>query len=456
MVMTHPLSGPTPSPYAAAIETYRPPKPLTPTDLPLNANEGELLATEWLGMLSELPAEAISGYPSSATLEADIARAFNLDAKQVLVGTGGDDVVERSLRAYLCPGRSVIINDPSFVMLNRYAAMAGGDVVTVPWLDGALPVDDMLAAVDETTIMIVVVSPNNPTGLTATADDLHRLRQGAPHVMLLVDLAYGEFAEEDLTAIALSLPNTIVIRSFSKAWGLAGLRVGWAAGPAEVMEQLRAVGHPYPVAAPSAAIASHMLSTPSLVDAFVGRIRDYRQQLAETLSGCGARVTPSQGNFILAQFSDATWVRDALAGMGIAVRAFPDVAILHDRLRITVPGKRSDLERLCKALEIVLRPECVMIDSRATLARPVDRLSRQIGLCDVVVVDEVACLLSGDNTVSQRSWCVTTDMDTISAARQAGVLPLGLATSSRGAEAMLLAGAGRVLTNLDQLEELLQ
>ena len=242
--MNVPDPSPSPSPYAAAVKAYRPPAPLTPTDLRLHSNEGMLLVTDWLDVLSKLSAEAVSGYPSAAALEAQIADAFGLDAAQVLAGTGGDDVVERALRAYLCPGRRVILNDPSFVMLGRYATLAGGESVTLPWLAGPLPVDDMLSAVDETTAMIVVVSPNNPTGLAATADDLRRLRDGAPSAMLLVDLAYGEFADEDLTASALSLPNTIVIRSFSKAWGLAGLRVGWAAGPPDVMENLRAVGHP--------------------------------------------------------------------------------------------------------------------------------------------------------------------------------------------------------------------
>jgi histidinol-phosphate aminotransferase len=442
--MTRQQPGPTPSPYAAAVRTYRPPVPLTPTDLKLHANEGLLLVTDWLDVLGDLPGSAISGYPSAASLEAVIAEAFNLDVAQVLAGTGGDDVVERALRAYLCPGRTIILNEPSFVMLNRYAALAGGEPVTVPWAAGPLPVDEMLATVDETTAMIVVVSPNNPTGLTATADDLRRLRDSAPSAMLLVDLAYGEFADEDLTATALSLANTIVIRSFSKAWGLAGLRVGWAAGPPDVMEQLRAVGHPYPVTAPSSAIVSHVLRhSRSIVDEFVDRIRTHRRRLAELLADCGAEVTPSQANFLLVRFDDATWVRDALAGMGIAVRAFPDVPVLHDQLRITVPGDVGDLERLCKAVEIVLRPDRAVIDPRAPHA---DELAERHDTITVGAVDDCTC----------RSWFVGADVDSVRAARGAGMLPLGLTTGGEPEDRdLLLAGAGRVLADLSQLEELL-
>jgi len=405
-----------------------------------------LLVTDWLDVLSKLSAEAVSGYPSAAALEAQIADAFGLDAAQVLAGTGGDDVVERALRAYLCPGRRVILNDPSFVMLGRYATLAGGESVTLPWLAGPLPVDDMLSAVDETTAMIVVVSPNNPTGLAATADDLRRLRDGAPSAMLLVDLAYGEFADEDLTASALSLPNTIVIRSFSKAWGLAGLRVGWAAGPPDVMENLRAVGHPYPVSSPAAAIVSHVLGRRSIVDDFVARIRRHRRRLADVLATCGVDFAPSQANFILAQFNNAVWVRDGLAGLGILVRAFPEVPVLGDRLRITVPGDPDDLERLCSAVETVVRPQRVRVDSRVGEAGP---------LADPVSADE-ASLRAAVESDGGRVWFIGADVESIRTARRVGLLPLALATTNGpDASDLLLAGAARVLKDLQQLEELL-
>ncbi len=441
---------PTPSPFAATVRTYRPPVPMAPTDLKLNSNEGMLLAEDWLAILSDLPGESISGYPSSASLEARIAETFGLDASQVLAGTGGDDVVERSLRAYLCPGRSVLLNDPSFVMLERYAAMAGGTSVTVPWIEGSLPVGDMLSAVDDTTAMIVVVSPNNPTGLTATAGDLHRLREGAPAAMLLVDLAYGEFADEDLTHEALTIPNTIVIRSFSKAWGLAGLRVGWAAGPADVIEQLRAVGHPYPVTGPSSAIVSHMLNHGlPRVDAFVSRVRRHRQVLMDTLASCGVDALPSQGNFVLARFADALWVLDGLAGMGIAVRAFPEAPVLADRLRITVPGDEGHLQRLCHALEIVLMPETIIIDPDLTNAEELPAQLAEWRLGQARVGSPAA-----ENQTGTRCWHVASTIDAIRAARKAGMLPLAIGGDVDPRD-LLLAGAGRVLTNVNELRTLL-
>src|SRR5690606_24728281 len=106
---------------------------------------------------------------------------------------------------------------------------AGGSVRSVPWLGGPLPTPGLIAAADETTAAVAVVSPNNPTGSVASADDLVQLREALPHALLIVDLAYGELADVDLTEVALTLPDTIVVRTLSKAWGLAGLRVGYVA-----------------------------------------------------------------------------------------------------------------------------------------------------------------------------------------------------------------------------------
>ena len=109
----------------------------------------------------------------------------------------------------------------------------------------------MLDACDAETSVIAVVSPNNPTGGVISSQDLRRLSEGAPQAILMVDLAYVEFANKDLTPVALELPNAVVFRTFSKARGLAGLRVGYALGPARWLNVLRSVGLPYPVSAPA-------------------------------------------------------------------------------------------------------------------------------------------------------------------------------------------------------------
>ncbi len=188
----------------------------------------------------------------------------------------------------------------------------------------------------------------------ATADDLVRLSAGARRVLLIVDLAYTEFADDDLMEATLRLPNAVAIRTFSKAWGLAGLRVGYAIGPPSIVDWLRAAGSPYPTAGVSLALAARQLETGAdHVRAFVQRIRRERDELHRLLRAHGADALPSQGNFLLARFRDAERVHTGLARRGIAVRRFPGRPGLENSLRITCPGEPAAFARLCTALDAV-------------------------------------------------------------------------------------------------------
>ena len=215
---------PAPAPRMAGCPAYAPPRPRGPIDLRLDGNEGAAPPAGLLDVLAAVGPELLRRYPSAAGLEAVLAERFARPPGGVLVTAGADDALYRACLAVLAPGREVVLPVPTFEMLPRYAQLAGGMLRAVPWPDGPYPTDAVLAAVTPRTAMVVVVSPNNPTGCVATGEDLRRLADRAPQAVLLVDLAYVEFAEEDLTAAALALPNAIATRTFSKAWGLAGLR----------------------------------------------------------------------------------------------------------------------------------------------------------------------------------------------------------------------------------------
>ncbi|MBW2261364.1 MAG: histidinol-phosphate aminotransferase family protein [Deltaproteobacteria bacterium] len=344
-----------PSPLLAGVTAYSPPTPPYPIDLKLDGNEGQAPPADLLEEVLEAGPEIVRSYPSTAPLESEIAGSIGIDPSRVIVTAGGDDAIERAVRAMLAPGREMILPVPTFEMFERYAALTGCRVKTVPWPEGAYPANAVLAAVTDATALVVAVTPNSPSGLTATRDELARISRGAPSSLLLVDLAYVEFADEDLTSFVLTLPNALVVRSLSKAWGLAGLRVGWAAGPAEVICWLRAAGHPYAVSGPSLRLASVRLRTGrDDVARFAGRIREERRMISERLAALGARVLPSQANFVLARFEDAEAVRTGLAKRGIAVRIFPGRPDLEGRLRITLPGDGESFERLVRALSEII------------------------------------------------------------------------------------------------------
>jgi HAD superfamily hydrolase (TIGR01548 family) len=357
------------SPLIRAADPYRPPRHPAPADLRLDGNEGPAPDPAVLDAAVAAGPEILRAYPRPAALEALLASRLGVEPERVVVTAGADDALERALRCVLGPGRELILPVPAFEMIERYAALTGCDVIRVPWIEGPFPADEVLARVSERTAAVVAITPNSPTGLAATAADLERLSRGAPGALLIVDLAYTEFADEDLTPAALALPNAVAIRSLSKAWGLAGARVGYAAGPAGIVSWLRAAGHPYAVSGPSLAAARSRLETGGeAVRAWTGRVREERAALAGLLERLGAAAASSQANFVLGRFADAAWVRDALSGLGIAVRAFPGTPGLEDALRITLPGNEAGFARLCRALETALRPQALLFDMDDTLA----------------------------------------------------------------------------------------
>jgi histidinol-phosphate aminotransferase len=344
------------------------PRPLTPIDLKLDGNEGAAPPEALMRELAALPAESLRRYPDARPLEEAISRRLGVAPEQVVVTAGGDEALDRIVRTFVARGAHVLLPVPTFEMVERYLKLAEAEVEEVEWPDGPFPRDAIVARVRPDTAAIVVVSPNNPTGAVASVADLEALARAAPHALLIVDLAYSEFAGEDLTPVALALENALIVRTFSKAFGLAGLRVGYVAGAARLVRWLRA-GSPYPVSAPSLALAMRRLEAPTAeVAQNVARVRVERGELARRLAGLGARVTPSQGNFLLARFRDAAFMRDALAGLGIAVRSWPGRRGLEDALRITCPIDGDEFARLLRAIETALAPQALLLDLDGVVA----------------------------------------------------------------------------------------
>lgn len=332
----------TPSPRLSDLTVYKPRKERRDATLRLDSNEGR-------------GPELLCRYPNASELEATLAARVGVTSTRMLVTAGADDALDRICRAVLCRGRNIVLPSPTFEMLPRYAKLADGEVRNVPWLRQPFPTDDVLAAADERTAAVAVVSPNNPTGSVATADDLTRLRRDLPDsALLVVDLAYGELADDDLGAIAQTLPNTVVTRTLSKAWSLAGLRVGYVTGPERVIGWLRRVGNPYAVAAPSLALAQMALDDEADMRDYVARIRQERADLFEVLRELGAAPLSSQANFVLCEPPSARGLVDGLAERGIAVRTWPDDPQLCNFVRIGCPGAASDMKRLTDALGEVL------------------------------------------------------------------------------------------------------
>ena len=325
--------------------------------LRLDANEGTPGSLEIaVEALRDGGTELLRRYPDARPFEAMLARHFSIEPSQAFVAAGADEVIDRCCRAFLPAGAAMLIAEPGFEMFDQYAALCGASVVKVPWAPGAYPLARMLERVDNQTAVIALVTPNNPTGEVAGADDLRRLAAAAPRALVILDHAYVEFADADLTAVALTMPNVVVVRTFSKAWGLAGCRVGYALGPARIVRAARAAGGPFPVSSVSLAIARALFERGTAArDEYVARIRAERRELFPLLTHLKASPRTSEGNFLFAELGvRAPGVHASLVRQGVMVRLVANRAGAPLGLRIALPGEPRSFDLLQRSLEVAL------------------------------------------------------------------------------------------------------
>ena len=333
----------------------------------LSMNEGEPPSRACLEVLERHGPALLRKYADPAPLEAAYAAYLGTAPANVLATTGADDAIDRVFRAFLAPGEEMVFPTPTFEMVPACARMSRGDLVPIEYEWGTLPHDDILDAVSERTGVVAVLTPDNPTGRAFSTDSLLRLAAALPpEVTLMADLAYAEFADEDPTRALLEVPRAIMIRTMSKSWGLAGLRVGFAVGAKERIDALRGYGGPYALTGPSIAIALDRLENGvDEMRGFVEYVRSRRERLAAVLREVGGVPEPSQTNFVLASFPDARWIQRGMAAQGVLVRYF---AHLPEYVRITVPRDDAEFRRVERALGCLDRPEALLFDMDGVLA----------------------------------------------------------------------------------------
>lgn len=342
--------------------TYSPPSLALNVELDLSKNEGKA-ADQSLFESIEEAGDLIRRYPDTAALRERLASRLGVRDDQVLVTAGGDDALFRCFLARLRLGSSAVTTKPTFEMIPNYASQIGVELIEVDWWEEAFPTAEVVTAGADAQA-VFVVSPNNPTGSTITEADLVDLSRASRFVVL--DAAYAEFADVDLTAAALELDNVVVVRTLSKAFGLAGLRVGYLVGSDDLIGEISAFGSPFSVSALSAAIASEALDrTDGGVARYVNEIRSERAELGTHLDSLGVRTLPSQGNFVLVRVQDETQFAQACAAFGVGIRHFPGRSEMIGWVRVTLPGNTRDFGRLKQTLEAVLAPDDVVQRNRS-------------------------------------------------------------------------------------------
>ena len=305
--------------------------------------------------LRGLTAEALTRYPERGPVEACVARHLGVTPDEVVLTNGVDEAIHLLCQTYLDAGDELLLPVPTYTMYEIYAAATEARVVRVAAEeDFAFPAERLMRAITPATRLIAVASPNSPTGTVATREQLLCLAEAAPQAMVLVDEAYFHFhGETVMDAIAL-VPNLVVARTFSKAYGLAGLRLGALVTRAEYLRWVRRVLSPYSVNAAALAALGAALDDEAYLARYVGEVRAARAEFEAELDRMGVRRWPSQANFVLVEIGALHaefCARMKVAGVLVRDRsADPGCDGL---VRITV-GTRAQMRRAVQAMESAL------------------------------------------------------------------------------------------------------
>jgi histidinol-phosphate aminotransferase len=304
------------------LHTYRPPL-AGRQGLRLDFNESTIgCSPRVLVKLRVMDAESLARYPEREPVEGEVADFLGLDAAQVLLTNGVDEAIHLLCSTYLEPGDEAIVVVPTFAMYAIFAQAEGARVVQVPaGEDFAFPAEELLRGITPRTRLIAVANPNNPTGTAVDGDVLLRVARAAPQAAVLVDEAYFEFHGETIINSAAWPPNLFVARTFSKAYGLAGLRIGILAGDARQMAMVRRLASPYNLNAVALAVLPEALSDQEYVANYVIEVRRGRGLLEQELKALGLHYWPSRANFVLVRvgLAHAEFIQ-ALRVRGILVR----------------------------------------------------------------------------------------------------------------------------------------
>ena len=304
-----------------------------------------------LGCLRRLGPEQLARYPERGPVEATVAEFLGIAAPELLLTNGVDEAIHLLCETYLEAGDEALIVVPTYSMYRIYAMAAGAKLVSVPaGKDFLFPTDDVCSRISPRTRLIAVANPNNPTGTVAPREDLLRIARSAPNAAVLVDEAYFEFYGQTVLATRNEYANLFVARTFSKAYGLAGLRVGVLVGAAEQMRAVRLVCSPYNVNAVALACLPEALGDQAYIERYVGEIRESRTRLEQALESLGIQFWPSQANFVLARVGAATSFVEHMRRRGILVRDRSTDHGCEGCVRITL-GPRDHADRLLTALQ---------------------------------------------------------------------------------------------------------
>ncbi|MGA2539041.1 MAG: histidinol-phosphate transaminase [Terracidiphilus sp.] len=342
---------PQPRARVRAIKEYHP--PLGNRDqLRLDFNENTFACSPRVrDVLGSISAGTLTRYPEREPVEAAVAMHLGLTPEQVALTNGVDEAIHVLFEAFLEAGDELLLAVPTYTMYEVYASATDAQIVTVQAGDDLqFPHERLRAAITPKTKIVAIANPNSPSGSVATRAQLIQLAHHAPHAVLLVDEAYFHFHGESVIDLIGSLPNLVIARTFSKAYGLAGLRIGLLAGSAELMRWVRRVLSPYSVNSVALACLQAALEDTAYLEWYVHEVLTARNEFETALDQAKLRYWPSRANFILVDVGSqhAEFVH-LMRAAGVLVRDRSSDPGCDGRVRITI-GTREQMQHAAAAL----------------------------------------------------------------------------------------------------------
>jgi len=296
--------------------------------------------------------------PLCRDLTAALADKLDVDPDGILVGRGSDEIIHMMGLAFVNPGEEIIYSDPWFAMYPITAALMDARAVTILHRDFAHDLEAMAAAITDRTKLILISNPYNPTGTIVTAEQMSEFMEAIPdHVIVGFDEAYYEYVDDpdypDCLDYVREGRNAVVLRTFSKAYGLAGLRIGYGIAPPEVATALKQVREPFNVSGISQVAALASLEDPDQVQRSFQLVQDGKQYLYEQFEQMGLSYVPTQANFIFVDVGiDSRKCFDELMRRGVTVRT-GDIFGTPTHIRVTI-GTMEQNRKFIEALRDVL------------------------------------------------------------------------------------------------------
>ncbi|MFI0406855.1 histidinol-phosphate transaminase [Actinomadura sp. 3N508] len=339
-----------PRPWLDALEPYVPGQAAPLVEGSMASNESPLPVDPALLEAIQQAARTIRRYPDPLADEVrrELALLHGLSPDQILVGNGSDELIYLLGWAYLAGGGSVVCADPAYRMNTVISTIVNAHIIQVPLHDWH---HDLAAMAQVEADIAFVVNPHNPTGTLHSRKALVRFVESSPAKLVVVDEAYIDFCDdpEGTTAVGLTGSGRVaVLRTFSKAHGLAGLRIGYLLASPEIIRTLRTIRPPFSVSSLAQAAAVASLRDRARFDEMRGYVRAHRAALSELLAAHGFSVVPSQSNFVLAEVPAADRLIEHLRLNGVAVRSGASLGV-PGTVRVSVPSQ-AGLELITAAL----------------------------------------------------------------------------------------------------------